>query len=87
MNPPHEASDLEKVPITRSGCDPLGRRRTGALRPEHPEGVGLVHEQAGPGLGADGGDLGDRGPVALHRVDAVDGHQRPAPGMLRPARS
>ena len=87
MNPPQEASDFEKVPISRSGSDPLGGRRSRALRPEHPEGVGLVHEQAGAGLRAHRGDLGHRGPIALHGVDAVNGHQRPARGMLLPPRA
>ena len=52
---------------------------------DHAEGMSLVDQEAGPVVDAERGDLGQRRPVALHRVDAVDGDQNAAGvGLLAP---
>ena len=84
MNPPQLANDLEKVPMTRSAWTPVAAAVPAPLRADHSQRVGLVDQQPGVVLLADGLDLGQGRPVAVHRVNAVHRHEDPAgPGWER----
>ena len=85
------AEPLDEVP--GSGHEPpgrperLGQRRhhdpgPGLGRLQQPGGVGVVDHQHRPVPFAHGGDVRDRGQVALHREDGVGYHQ-PSAGVHR----
>ena len=58
MKPPQLASDLEKVPMTRSGRTPVAAAVPAPCRAHHAQGVRLVDQQPGAVVVAQGLDLG-----------------------------
>ena len=80
MNPPHDASDFENVPIRRSTAVLDAERLAGAraARAQHAHAVRLVDHQPRAVLGRQLGHARHVADVALHRVDAVDHHEHAA---------
>ena len=60
----------------------LTRHDTSTLRPVHADGVHLVDERERVVALGDVGELGDRGDVAIHRVDRLERHNTGARGVL-----
>ena len=64
------------------GLDAGTFREAPAVLTQHPEGMRFVDQQIGAHLAFDRGDLGQRGHVAQHAVDALD-HNQLLPRQVR----
>ena len=80
MNPPSEANDLLKVPITTStwSSTPKYSAVPRPFRAQHPEAVRVVDHDPGAVLLGQSADRRQVGQVAFHAEDAVDHDQDPA---------